>query len=385
MQALSTNHASSPKLQADTLWIYSPSSQASSYPTTPLLSNLPEPVLGPHADIPCLPKGDHQDWGSPFRFVRTLSGHSTQAPDEMEPLPCTPTGDAHGNDQGIFLPVLPPLQSELGRLCQSIVLAEERLEQYCQEQQPVMVGEKDFVLDNSSLKAVTKGLAYRRSKKHSDRDHTVPGLDWGATVTGLDQGDGWIQVGEHFLPKELDNVAVLVPQTEKMQDVPALTADGCAVDLRTAAAVSFLRDAEPASAITRAKDHASLLHAARLAHAACEAEALIEADGVCAIDAAGIIRNQVFNWKEEGPSNSSRWKYFFRRMQYRRSSACRDITDQLCRLCTGPDGKVFLLLYPEGITAGHNRSQGKRRKLCRRKSLDDGDAVIIDVNGVVHL
>lgn len=376
-------HMSSADLKAGALGMQSPVSQASSSPTTPVLSNLSEPALGPYASFPCLPNGDSVDSSSPFKFVRTLSGHSTQAPDEMEPLPCTPTG----NGQDISVPVMPPLQSELGRLAQSMVLMEEWLEQQCreQQQQTVMAGEKDFLLDNSSLKAGTIGLAYRRSKNRWDRDHTIPGLEWGATVTGLDERDGWVQVGNHFLPKELDNMAVLAPRTKVMaQDVPAWTADGCAVDLQTGAAISFTQNPESASMAAKPKDSIRMLHAAKLAHAACEAEALIEADGVCTIDAEGMIRNHVLNLVEEEPSKSSRLKRFFRMRQYRRSSACRHVTDQHCRLCVGTDGKAFVLLYPRGTTACHDRSQRKRRALGQQQSSDDSDAVIIDANGIIH-
>eukprot|EP00930_Biecheleria_cincta_P082353 TRINITY_DN72105_c0_g1_i1.p1 TRINITY_DN72105_c0_g1~~TRINITY_DN72105_c0_g1_i1.p1 ORF type:complete len:381 (+),score=61.97 TRINITY_DN72105_c0_g1_i1:165-1307(+) len=379
MRAQNAKHLSSPDVKADAFWMQSPISQASSAPMTPVLSNLPEPVIGPYANFPFLPKGDSADSSSPYKFERTLSGHSTQAPDEMEPLPCTPTGDEH-----IFVPVLPPLQSELGRWAQSIVLAEEWLVQQCREQQAFMAVEKDFVLDNSSLKADTIGLAYRRSKNHSDRDHTIPGLEWGSGVTGLDEGDGWVQVGHYFLPKELDNVAVLVPRTKATQDAPALTADGCAVDLHTGAAISFSQNAVFASLAAELKDNIRMLHAARLAHSACEAEALIEADGVCTIDAAGLVRNHVLNLEEEQPSKSSRLKHFFRRMQYRRSSACGHVTDQHCRLCVGSDGKTFFLLYPEGTTACRVRIPCKRRSLGQQQLSNDSDAVIIDADGIVH-
>lgn len=380
MRVQSTKHLSSPDVKVATIGMQSPISQASSCPTTPMLYNLPEPVLGPHASFPYLPKGDSVDSSSEFKFVRTLSGHSTQAPDEIEPLPSTPTGDG----QDILVPVLPPLQSELGRLAQSMVLAEEWLEQQFEEQQAVMADQIEFVLDNSSLKASTIGLAYRRSKNRSDRDHTIPGLEWGATITGLDEGDGWVRVGDHFLPKDLDNVAVLVPRTEVTQDVAALTADGCAVDLQTGAAISFTQDAESASMAANAKGKIRMLHAARLAHSACEAEALIEAGGVCTIDADGIIQSHLLNQQEEGPSESFRLKRFFRRMQYRKSFSCRNITDQYCRLCIGTDGRAFVLLYPTGTTARHDGSQHKRRVLRQQQSSEDSDVLIIDADGIIR-
>merc|ERR1719422_802661 len=37
---------------------------------------------------------------------------------------------------------------------------------------------------------------------------------WGSIVDGIDVGGGWVQVNDHFLPKEIDGVPVLFPQGE---------------------------------------------------------------------------------------------------------------------------------------------------------------------------
>ncbi|CAJ1459391.1 unnamed protein product, partial [Effrenium voratum] len=71
-----------------------------------------------------------------------------------------------------------------------------------------------FLVDNSQLQAGSHGLGYRGSK---DMEDIVAGKTavWGEKVPGLDQGDGWVQVGEYFLPLELQCKRVLVPQTSE--------------------------------------------------------------------------------------------------------------------------------------------------------------------------
>ena len=74
-----------------------------------------------------------------------------------------------------------------------------------------------FLVDNSELKAKSKGLAYRNSKDPLDRDvnseRNVVEKNfeaWGSIVHGLDSGDGWIQVGHRYLPAMLNGVLCVV-------------------------------------------------------------------------------------------------------------------------------------------------------------------------------
>lgn len=71
--------------------------------------------------------------------------------------------------------------------------------------------EQSFLVDNSVLQAESHGLGYRASKELQDMVTTKTAL-WGSSVTGIDEGDGWLKVGEHFLPLELNGSRVLTPQ-----------------------------------------------------------------------------------------------------------------------------------------------------------------------------
>ena len=70
-----------------------------------------------------------------------------------------------------------------------------------------------FLVDNSELKAKSKGLAYRSSKDLLDRDVNskrnvaMKNFEpWGSIVHGIDSGDGWIQVGHRYLPAMFNGV-----------------------------------------------------------------------------------------------------------------------------------------------------------------------------------
>lgn len=66
-----------------------------------------------------------------------------------------------------------------------------------------------YLVDNSLLKSEKPGLGYRLSANLEDGDYTAAGAPWGSIVEGRDVGDGWIQVGNRFLPTELSGVRVL--------------------------------------------------------------------------------------------------------------------------------------------------------------------------------
>lgn len=163
--------------------------------------------------------------------------------------------------------------------------------------------ETEYLVDNSKLKAMTIGLAYRYSKHAQDRNHDIPGPFWGTTVMGIDQGDGWLKVGEHFLPAELEGAQVLaaceqvaVEEEEACWDGPSLTADGRAVDLDEGAMLFFSHAKELSYGYEMAccaKEEARLIRAARLAHTACEAEERLETGEVCSIDAFGTVRGTI--------------------------------------------------------------------------------------------
>ncbi|CAE7416500.1 dnaJ [Symbiodinium pilosum] len=69
---------------------------------------------------------------------------------------------------------------------------------------------KEYIVDNSDLQADAPGVAFRFSCRLEDRDDVRPVAQWGTIVTGEDKGDGWIQVGERFLPIEVGGKKVLL-------------------------------------------------------------------------------------------------------------------------------------------------------------------------------
>lgn len=68
---------------------------------------------------------------------------------------------------------------------------------------------EEYIIDNSELKAATKGVGYRFSTKLEDRDLSTV-AHWGTIVRGKDNNDGWIKVGDCFLPKALTGKPVVL-------------------------------------------------------------------------------------------------------------------------------------------------------------------------------
>jgi hypothetical protein len=64
-----------------------------------------------------------------------------------------------------------------------------------------------FLVNNTQLKANTRGLAFRTGKDNSKVRNAVAA--WGSTVAGVDTGDGWVQVGDWFLPMVVEGCQVL--------------------------------------------------------------------------------------------------------------------------------------------------------------------------------
>mmetsp|Transcript_11316 Transcript_11316/g.34980 ORF Transcript_11316/g.34980 Transcript_11316/m.34980 type:complete len:326 (+) Transcript_11316:102-1079(+) len=79
------------------------------------------------------------------------------------------------------------------------------------EEEPAVHQLKQWLVDNSQLQHRGPGVKYRLSK-----ERTNTGLKyaaWGETLQGVDSGDGWVQVGDAYLPKEVNGKAVLVDKT----------------------------------------------------------------------------------------------------------------------------------------------------------------------------
>jgi len=70
-------------------------------------------------------------------------------------------------------------------------------------------GPMQFLVDNSMLMANALGLGYRNSKTLDDVSSNGDIAQWGSRVHGVDLGDGWLQVGNRFLPMTVNGKTVL--------------------------------------------------------------------------------------------------------------------------------------------------------------------------------
>ena len=74
--------------------------------------------------------------------------------------------------------------------------------------------EVEFLVDADDEVTLGKapGLAYRVTKRLYDRNDDRELVRWGTTVRGVDRGDGWLRVGDHYLPMSVNGVAVVHPR-----------------------------------------------------------------------------------------------------------------------------------------------------------------------------
>jgi len=68
----------------------------------------------------------------------------------------------------------------------------------------------EYVVDNTELQADAPGVAYRFSCRLDDRDEKRPVASWGTIITAEDASDGWVKVGDRFLPLEVNGCKVLL-------------------------------------------------------------------------------------------------------------------------------------------------------------------------------
>jgi len=365
-----------------------PLSQATTAPSTPLLSLLPDPFNDTcGAFSRTLSSGSNC-----VKYTRTYSGDSTYVPEEeyddnndlsseefaLDPVPSMPT-ISEKEHVPVLAIGLPAMQSELGRWAKAVVSVEEWLEQELSQKRL----EAEFLVDCSHFETVTHGLAFRRSKNPWDRDCSVAGPLWGTVISGEDHGDGWLKVGELYLPMNLAGIPVL-----SRLDGPALTRDGRAVDLETGAALYFSSNMSTEAA-DDLKDAFRLHAAARLAHAACEAEWRLEAGEVAAIDSAGMLHGSlVAPTVGDAADKVRRLKHIHRGRQARRRMGLLGCVNQNSILCAGADGKVFLYLSVEQTAERRERLQRKRSSLSRPQAIfEDATSAAkpwpVDSRGVV--
>eukprot|EP00416_Gambierdiscus_australes_P035519 CAMPEP_0171096356 /NCGR_PEP_ID=MMETSP0766_2-20121228/44412_1 /TAXON_ID=439317 /ORGANISM="Gambierdiscus australes, Strain CAWD 149" /LENGTH=300 /DNA_ID=CAMNT_0011555321 /DNA_START=17 /DNA_END=919 /DNA_ORIENTATION=- len=77
------------------------------------------------------------------------------------------------------------------------------------------VAPMQFLLDNSRLHYAGPGMRWRLSKDmRNSSDHYI---EWGSLLEGADQGDGWVKVGQFYLPTEIEGVKVLVATAKSLK------------------------------------------------------------------------------------------------------------------------------------------------------------------------
>lgn len=92
-----------------------------------------------------------------------------------------------------------------------------------------------YLVDNAALCSQTDGVIYRFSKDLADFDESRL-AEWGSTVCGRDEGDGWLSVGVHYLPTTIRGVQILSrvedgPEAVVASGSPALAASESRYDI----------------------------------------------------------------------------------------------------------------------------------------------------------
>lgn len=246
--------------------------------------------------------------------------------------------------------------------------------------------EKEYYLDNSQLRAGTKGMAFRVSKNVGHREHGLAGPSWGTTIYGRDEGDGWVSVGEYYLPMLLEGTPVLRDAAAiAAWDGPALTDDGCAMDLDGGTSIFFSHAKEHSfgnSVKQEAMEAAQQLRAVKFAHAACEAEARLLNDEIASVDIEGVVRGAIaltmLSWSD-GMLERARRKLRHQRKVFSSAANC-GCDGEKSIVCATEGGKVFLYLHLSDRNAG--RAQRIRRAIVQEDV--QGLVAIVDSQGVLQ-
>jgi hypothetical protein len=376
---------------------FSPSSQVSTAPSTPCHDMLPD-VAVPEMSL----TSDH-------RMCRFVSNGSIPEEDEEEDLtPCLPEPQLHSQlgkwaqrhvEETPYCFGMPRLESELGQWAQRLVDA-----QYWysgQKQNPEC--ETSYLVDSSSFHGVTRGLAYRRSKQVGDRCLEIEGPMWGTTVTGADEGDGWLKVGDFYLPTELEGIPVVTPAfatfeqedfsvVEAVMDGPALTEDGRVVDLDGGAAMFFASDPKLSYGFSRKQVMMKATKDVKKARASLEmllAGREVDNEAICSLDAEGVLRGEEsYSWssafatKEAANAAKERSKLFQQKRRLRQQGEGSGFENDAPVLGIDPSGYVFIHL---DLTSSKEKHQKKlRRRVLANAKVTSDTILILDASGVIH-
>jgi hypothetical protein len=287
---------------------------------------------------------------------------------------------------------LPPLKSELGQRAENLVKAEEWLK----AQMPPSQAET-FLVDNCNLQVGTSGLAYRKSKCVEDRVLDVEGPSWGTEVEGVDEGDGWLKVGNSYLPMVLEGMCVLTPNLdsvvvnvddfdeiddlEAMYDGAALTPDGRVVDLDGGSPIFFSCEAALTSSHSCKQVTINAAKASKIARA-IQAASDVEAEEACSIDLAGVVRGgAALSPATDAAATAKRLKLFHKKRNRQRSDT---MASKAPVLCVDAGGKACVFLYLADKLRS-KRLRAKRLRALRVMAHEEEVGVVsIDANGVIQ-
>mmetsp|Transcript_64271 Transcript_64271/g.144506 ORF Transcript_64271/g.144506 Transcript_64271/m.144506 type:complete len:175 (-) Transcript_64271:203-727(-) len=99
-------------------------------------------------------------------------------------------------------------KSEFSDAMEPSKLMSEALNKKCSGEHPADAPGAVFLLDNSRLQAETSGIGFRFTKRLFDKDLGKV-AHWGTEVRGTPHEDGWLQVGECFLPMLMKGTPVM--------------------------------------------------------------------------------------------------------------------------------------------------------------------------------
>lgn len=90
----------------------------------------------------------------------------------------------------------------------------EQVTSECAPEDTDEVVSENYVVSNDELKAKSRGLAYRSTPDFDETSKTGVIAKWGTTVAGIDDGFGWLRVGESFLPMMVRGCVVIRSEQE---------------------------------------------------------------------------------------------------------------------------------------------------------------------------
>jgi len=188
-----------------------------------------------------------------------------------------------------------------------------------------------------------------------------------------------------MLPENLDSLRGC------LEDGPALTADGRALDLDGGVAIFFSCSEELSQSHEtklQAKADARMLRAMRAAHALCEAEARVDEGEVCSIGPDGTVRGEgALGLPPPSRAGGARLKLYTRK---RRAADARHEpfgADHPGALCPDSEGKISVYLYLHREADRHQRRQRRLAAKAQRDAQDpeaEVKVLIVGANGVIR-